>query len=208
MTTLREIDYDVVHDAQNHFRAILDAMARPGEIRVLEPVSIDPPPGLPSASALVALALINRDVAFHLGFEDEAVEAYLKLNTGSPPAALEEADFIFAPGDAHPAVVESAKEGILTYPETAATLVFHVGGLGDLAGPDAARWRLTGPGIPESRELVVAGLNPALVAALQEKNDEFPLGADAILTHSDPVSGRWSVVGLPRTTQAEPCQPF
>ena len=51
----RETAYDQVFDAQEHYRLLLDAMARPGTIYVLPRMSMTTPPGLTGAAALMML---------------------------------------------------------------------------------------------------------------------------------------------------------
>ena len=59
MYTTREAAYDTVHDAQRHFRVLLDAMARPGTLAHLQADHLQPPADLHRASALVGLAPVS-----------------------------------------------------------------------------------------------------------------------------------------------------
>jgi alpha-D-ribose 1-methylphosphonate 5-triphosphate synthase subunit PhnH len=228
----RETTYDPVFDAQEHYRLLLDAMARPGKINILPRLSLTVPAAAAAgisgaaagasslsgsrvftdAAALVGFALLNADVSFFVdGPGADVASRYLLMNTSARPAALEEADFVFASGHASAVLVEAMKKGSLPYPEEGATLVLSAGALATEpsglgaggaglngaghkgAGEDAAGRQpvsdlaltLQGPGIAGKKMLFVRGLNAALVEGLQQSNSEFPLGVDVILTDGD-----------------------
>jgi alpha-D-ribose 1-methylphosphonate 5-triphosphate synthase subunit PhnH len=191
----RETAYDPVHDSQRHFRILLDTMARPGKIGTLNGVSLDPPEGIHTASVLVAFALLNVDVGFSAAGRANAVSEYLTVNTASQTVAPEEADFLFLAGTGGRRAAEPARVGSLRYPDTGATLVVDVASIRERPEPDHARLSLSGPGVDGETTVYVSGLDPDLVEAIAEKNEEFPLGVDTILADPDD-----RVVCLPRTT--------
>lgn len=194
---IRETIYHEIFDAQRHFRTVLDSMSRPGKINRLAPVALTPPPGLHKASAYVAFALLNADVAFHLAGFSAAEEGYLKANTHSRVDAAEKADFLFLRGDGDAAPIDAAKVGIATYPETGSTVVLQVEHIGRSSATGGLQLTLEGPGV-ETREIVyVSGLRPEMLAALKARNSEFPLGVDAMLVSVDEC-----ILCLPRTTRA------
>ncbi|HEV2479427.1 MAG TPA: phosphonate C-P lyase system protein PhnH [Puia sp.] len=146
----RETAYDPVFDAQEHYRLLLDAMARPGKINILPRLLLAIPapatgavpsavtgaasqPGsrvFTDAAALVGFALLNADVSFFVdGPGADPASRYLLVNTSARPATLEEADFVFASGRASAVLVEAMKKGSLPYPEEGATLILSVGAL-------------------------------------------------------------------------------
>ena len=231
----RETTYDPVFDAQEHYRLLLDAMARPGKINILPRLLLAVPAAagaVPStatgaasqsgsrvftdAAALIGFALLNADVSFFVdGPGADLASHYLLVNTSARPAALEEADFVFASGRTSAVLVEAMKKGSLPYPEEGATLILSVGALatepsglgvaaedtgvnGTAGRPPGSDLALTlqGPGIPGKKMLFVRGLNATLVEALQQSNIEFPLGVDMILTDGD---GR--VACVPRSSR-------
>ena len=196
---VREAGYDEVHDAQSHFRSLLDSLSRPGRIQPLDAVKLNPPPGLNRASVLVALALMDGDVRFHVVHDEQGESAYLAANTRSVPDRLDKAAFIFAEGGDGPEILESADCGTLAYPDTSATLILQIAAAS--AQPlDGGLWlQFEGPGVDGASVLFTRGLNPDLLLALLARNAEFPLGVDAILTFED-ASGVPSIVGVPRTT--------
>lgn len=196
MSALRETAYDPVHDAQRHFRALLDATARPGTLARLPDVQIQPPPDLHPASALLGLALLDGDAPFHVAGGRAAAAEYLRLNTGAPLAETDAADFLFARGRGDEDACRRAKIGSLRYPEGGATLVVDVERLDAEAGADGLALTLKGPGIPGQRGLGVWGLNPVLLEIRLEKNDEFPTGIDLFLADAE-----GHLCSLPRTAQ-------
>ena len=56
-TALAARPYDQIFDAQKHYRALLQATARPGTIAQLNDAALDAPSQLNRATALIALAL-------------------------------------------------------------------------------------------------------------------------------------------------------
>ena len=203
----RETTYDPVFDAQEHYRLLLDAMARPGKINTLPRLILSVPAGatpnqgpaaqpgsgaLTDAAALVGFALLNADVSFFVdGAGSDVATRYLLVNTSGRPASLEEADFVFASGLASAALVEAMKKGSLPYPEEGATLVLSVAALSAEASQGATEasqilaLTLQGPGINGKKTFFVRGLSARLLEALQQSNVEFPLGVDLILTDGD-----------------------
>src|SRR5262249_25710311 len=197
---VRETAYDEVRDAQRHFRSILDSLARPGVISVLDPVTLTPPPSLNAASVLVAFALLDADVSYHLVNMGVNEDAYLRTNTRAASKAIAEAHFVFADGSGPADLLEGVHCGSLTYPDTAATLILQVDVLSSDPIAGGLKLTLTGPGVETQAAVHVRHLNPDLLLALQARNAEFPLGIDTIVTSDDGGSGPPRVLGIPRTT--------
>lgn len=197
---VREIAYDEVFDAQRHYRSLVDSMARPGKISRLEPVRLDPPPGLNSASVLVAFALMDADTKFEVVNMPGAEGAYLAANTNAVRTDVEHADFIFARANDEAEILDSANCGTLLYPDTSATLILQVREASESPLAGALKLNMQGPGVQGTRSLFVRDVNPDLLLALQARNAEFPMGLDAILTFVA-ESGDPCVVCLPRTAK-------
>ncbi len=195
---VREVAYDEVFDAQLHFRSVLDSMARPGKINAFKEVDLTPPSGLLKSTMVICMSLLNRDASFYLAKGNAETEDYIRVNTGSLPGTLEEADFLIVDGDDSAEIVELAKEGLLTYPEQAATFVLQVQGFSNEEIPDAVGIELKGPGVKDANSIFVSGLEPAWIQALKEKNCEFPLGVDAMLA-CDGIDGKAEVACFPRS---------
>lgn len=215
----REIAYDPVFDAQEHYRLLLDAMARPGTIRVLPRMPISVPEGLTTAAALIGFALLNADVSFNAD-GGETVTRYLVVNTSARPVDRALADFVFADGMSPASLLTGMKTGTLPYPEDGATLILQVKALAATAEgltaegltaegltaegltaeglTDPLAIRLQGPGVNGERKLFVSGLNSGLLDALRECNMEFPLGIDLVMT--DPGH---RIACIPRSSRAK-----
>ncbi len=204
---IREIGYDEVFDAQRHFRAILDSMARPGKINRLDPVELTPAGSLNRSSVLVAFALMDGDTTFEVARMERGEGAYLSANTNAVRMEIAKADFVFASGEESPEMLESANCGTLTYPDQSATLVLQVACASAAPASGSLKLSLEGPGVNGTATLFVSGLSPDLLLAIEARNAEFPLGLDTFLTFED-ESGASCVVGMPRTVKAswELCQ--
>ncbi|SAL40222.1 carbon-phosphorus lyase complex subunit [Caballeronia telluris] len=186
---------DVVHDSQAVFRALLDALARPGSI-----VSIDAALGETAPRARVQraafaslLALADYSTPVYLHDDDRALGDAVRFHTGAPLTANRaQAVFAYVNDARTMPSLDSFAAGEPESPENAATLFIQVDSL-DAGTP--LTWR--GPGIREARTVAIDGLPPrfwherAALAAL------FPCGIDCYF-----VAGG-SLVGLPRTTHVE-----
>jgi alpha-D-ribose 1-methylphosphonate 5-triphosphate synthase subunit PhnH len=178
-----------VLDAQRCFRAVLDAMARPGRVQHLPDLPAPPAP-LGAAAAAVLLTLADADTPVWLD-AGAAAEAWLRFHAGAPiVAAPEDATFLLACGT--PPALRDLAQGTEEEPHRSATLILQVAGLEEGAG-----WRLTGPGIEHAHRLRVTGLPEGFAAAWQANRALFPRGIDLILCAGDRLAA------LPRTTALE-----
>lgn len=181
-----EILYDEIFDAQEHFRLILDSMARPGKINVIPDLNIQPTDGINKASALIGFALLNTDASFcAIGELSESIAAYINLHTAADIVALQKADFVFVNGNQSDAFIADLKNGTLPYPEDSATIVLDVFNISIDETADSLQLNLKGPGIKTVETVYVTGLNHAILDAVKEQNFEFPLGIDLILTDKE-----------------------
>jgi alpha-D-ribose 1-methylphosphonate 5-triphosphate synthase subunit PhnH len=191
----KEILYDDVFDAQQHYRVVLDCMARPGKINVMPEMELMMPEGIHAAGALVAFALLNADVSFCVeGVAAYEVGRYLVVNTSARPEVSGQADYIFLDGCAPSELLRQLKVGTLPYPEEGATVVAAVEVLANEG--EGLALELSGPGVPGERTLCVRGPERAFFEVLTEINGEFPLGVDLILTDKDR-----RVACIPRSTK-------
>jgi alpha-D-ribose 1-methylphosphonate 5-triphosphate synthase subunit PhnH len=181
---------DPVLDAQGSFRALLDAMARPGRIATL-PALPEAPEGLEPAAACVALALCDVDTPVWLDDAARGAAAWLRFHCGCRifhDAAA--ASFVFAMRAA-PAMA-ALDAGDNQYPDRSATLVLSVTSFGM-----GVALRLSGPGIDGAVIVEVAGLPESFIADRAANRQKFPRGVDCVL-----VSGCQALC-LPRTTIVE-----
>ncbi len=167
------------------FRAILDAMARPGSIHAV--AGARPPMPVSAAAGAVLLTLCDGTTPLHLagGADCAGMRDWIAFHTGAPLVAAEEA--VFALGrweDLHP--VSRFRIGAPDYPDRSATLIVEMDGLTG-HGPT-----LTGPGIETATWLSLPE-----TAAFRANRALFPLGFDTIFTSGDRIAA------LPRSTRVE-----
>lgn len=183
---------DPVQDAQGVFRAVLDAMARPGTIHDLA-LGIEAPAPLSAGSAAVLMALADFETPVWLDGAAESAEAaaHLRFHCGCPLASGP-ADAVFAVV-ADPALMpplSAFAAGTEEYPDRSCTVIVQVASLAAGAG-----WVLTGPGIRDRASLRVGGLPPAFAGWVRDNHAGFPLGVDLVFT----CGGR--IAALPRSTR-------
>jgi alpha-D-ribose 1-methylphosphonate 5-triphosphate synthase subunit PhnH len=176
---------DPVLDSQASFRAVLEAMSRPGRVQpVVPPPEI--PPGLSPAAAAVLLTLVDAATPLHLTASVEA-EAWVRFHCGCPLVEAGAA-FVLDPAAALPELDAGTEEE----PERGATLILEVAALEEGTG-----WRLTGPGIRDTHHLRVDGAPAGFVADWARNRARFPRGVDAILCAGSRIAA------LPRGVRIE-----
>ncbi|MBL6457917.1 phosphonate C-P lyase system protein PhnH [Belnapia sp. T6] len=180
---------DPVADAQSCFRALLEAMARPGRVQRLAALPEAPAPLSPAAAAaLLTMADAETPVWTDAG---PAAEAWLRFHAGCPLVARPgEAAFLLASGPMPPLAALAA--GTEEEPHRSATLVLQVAAL-----EEEEAWRLSGPGIENSHPLRVEGLPDSFLPDWAANATRFPRGVDLVLCAGP------RLVALPRTTRIE-----
>ncbi|MBT3069305.1 phosphonate C-P lyase system protein PhnH [Rhodomicrobium sp. Az07] len=184
-----------VFDTQATFRAVMDAMARPGEIRAVPDALTPPAPLSPSAAAL-ALTLLDYETPFWLDAalgEAEDVARWLRFHTGaSVTANPSDAAFAFAADPLALPPLAAFSQGTPDFPDRSTTLVLQVaaftGGLSLV---------LSGPGIASHRDFAPSPLAPGFADELRANAGRFPCGVDIVF------AGPGSVAALPRSTRIE-----
>jgi alpha-D-ribose 1-methylphosphonate 5-triphosphate synthase subunit PhnH len=180
---------DAVQHAQLTFRAVLEALSRPGTVQqVIEPV--EHPADLQAAEAALLLTLVDTDAAPWFAGAPLEAAAYCRFHCGvSPVADAAQARFAFLLGTS-PLPLQRFHAGESETPENAATLIVRVPAL---AG--GARVQLSGPGIETVQE-IAPRIEPEFWDAWQHNHAGFPLGVDVLL-----VCGS-QLMGLPRSVRA------
>jgi alpha-D-ribose 1-methylphosphonate 5-triphosphate synthase subunit PhnH len=180
---------DPVGEAQATFRAVLDAMARPGRLhrageRLTAPAPLDP------ATAAVLLTLIDNETPLWVDRAADASRAWLAFHCG---AAITDvvSEAAFALALSLPALT-ALSSGSDEAPEESATLILQVQALGS-----GARYRLAGPGLREPAVLAVDGLPGHFVAAWRQNHALYPRGVDVILCAGT------TLTALPRSVTIE-----
>jgi alpha-D-ribose 1-methylphosphonate 5-triphosphate synthase subunit PhnH len=171
---------DPVLASQAVFRAVMEAMARPGRIAEID-VALAPPAPLGIAAAALALTLLDFETAVWLDptlAVAPEVDGWLKFHTGAPratdPAA---AAFAFIAAPAAMPGFDAFGLGSVEYPDGSTTLVLEVETL-----TEGDAFRLSGPGIKGSRSLAAAPLPADFAARMAANHARFPRGVDLVLT--------------------------
>ena len=183
---------DPVFQSQSVFKAVMDAMARPGTIRTLDALTAPPTPMSRGAGA-IALTLCDHDtpVSLSRGLMEAGVSGWLAFQTGALVTDdRTEAQFAFLDRSSSLPALSTFSAGEQEYPDRSATIVLEIPAL--TGGTD---YRLEGPGIDGSTVLAPIGLPDHFEALWRENNALYPRGVDLIL-----VAGQ-EIACLPRTTR-------
>nr|WP_314072670.1 phosphonate C-P lyase system protein PhnH [uncultured Roseococcus sp.] len=180
---------DPVFGAQETFRALMDAMARPGRLQRCDTLP-DLPEALAPAAAAALLALADAETPVWTDATGEARE-WIAFHTGAPLVAeAGKAQFLLATG-AMPRL-STLDPGTDETPQDSATLILQLEALNEDAG-----WRLTGPGIEHEHRLAASGLPEDFAAQWAANRKGFPCGVDLVLCAGARLAA------LPRTTLIE-----
>ncbi len=186
---ITEARFDPVFDCQQVFKALMNALARPGVVASIRP-SIEKLPAEHAPLVASGLTLLDNWRKFAV-FGCDALARQLRELTYGVPAPLEEADYIFIPlscSGAFREVLSRAKPGTLPEPHKSATVFIM---LERLTGGQPA-W-LRGPGVDGSLEISLPEEGQAWLRARQEMAFEFPCGIDLIF-----LTPQGDVLGAPR----------
>ena len=184
---------DPAPDAQQVFRAILDAMSHPGRTVPL-PAAPAGPGTLGAAATAYLLAMADRDTPVWLAsaFDRPEIRDFLRFHAGSPIVA-ERAEAVFAVlASSTPHLLEGFNLGTDAYPDRSATLIVEVA---DLRGGPPKRWR--GPGIDGRATVAVAGLADDFWQDWAANHGLFPCGVDIVFTAGS------ELCALPRSVAVE-----
>jgi alpha-D-ribose 1-methylphosphonate 5-triphosphate synthase subunit PhnH len=167
------------------FRAILDAMARPGNITTLRGAA--PPAPLSIAAGVTLLTLTDATTPLHLAGAADCAQVcdWVAFHIGAPLVGPEDAAFALGTWPALQPVSRFAI-GQPDYPDRSATLIVEMDRL-TKHGPV-----LTGPGIETATWLSLPETAP-----FRANRALFPLGFDCLFTCGDRIAG------LPRSTKVE-----
>lgn len=173
---------DAPKDAAFAFRAVMNAMAKPGEINRV--TGAEPPAGLSIAAGVVLLTLCDPETPLYLApsLDRPELRDWITFHTGAPFVAASAAQFALGTWEELP--LSDFPLGSAAYPDRSATLIVEVD---DLHSGSAT---LTGPGIKDC-----AALSLPDRAAFQQNATLFPRGLDFIFTCGDRLAA------LPRSTK-------
>ncbi len=182
---------DPIHEAQQAFRAILDALAHPGQVQDL-PIPAVAHVHLSGEIVSTLLTLTDYDTPIWLAdcYRSEAVRAFIGFHTGAPIVdAPDRAQFAFENAASLPRL-DQFNLGSQEYPDRSTTIILQVPALS--GGPNLT---LRGPGIETTITISPQGLPDDFGAQWSANRELFPRGVDLLLV----CAGR--VVGLPRSTR-------
>ncbi len=174
---------DPAIQSSHAFRAVMEAMARPGTIHDIAGAA--PPAPLSAAAGAVLLTLCDTDTPVYLaGAADCApVRTWLAFHTGAPVTGPSHCMFAVGTWDAL-APLSAYSIGTSQYPDRSATLIVESPEL------TATGNTLRGPGIKDRGHLSLPE-----VAGFQANRTLFPMGLDFIFTSGSRLAA------LPRTTE-------
>jgi alpha-D-ribose 1-methylphosphonate 5-triphosphate synthase subunit PhnH len=183
---------DKVQSAQSTFRAVMEAMARPGSVhRVMAEAGAVP--GLMHGAAAIALTLFDHDTPVWLDpkLASAGVAAWLKFHTGAPvTTASSDASFALVTDVASLPALDQFALGSSEYPDRSTTVILQVASLSK-----GRAYELRGPGIDGSVTLNATIAPDDLFERLAINAALFPRGIDVLLVHDD------EIVAIPRTTR-------
>ena len=196
MTTIAELPpgfADKVLSAQSTFRSVMDAMARPGSVQRIVPMTGATGPMM-RGTAAIALTLFDHDTPLWLDArmaEGSDLVKWLKFHTGAPVVHdCSIASFaLIGDGAALPSLDRFAL-GTSEYPDRSTTVIIQVDSLAS-----GRSFELHGPGI-DGVATLQASIKPFdLFERLRINEALFPRGIDVVLVADD------AVVAIPRTTR-------
>jgi alpha-D-ribose 1-methylphosphonate 5-triphosphate synthase subunit PhnH len=174
---------DPVIEAQAHFHALMNALARPGSIQPF-PAALDAPAPLTPELAAVALTLADHEATLWL---DETLAAsksvvdYLRFHTGARLVANpSDAAFALVADVAAMPSLASFAQGTDEYPDRSTTIIVAV--------------EIAGPGIEDRTRFDLSPRPTGLAVQLAANRAKFPRGVDLVFV------GAREVAALPRTT--------
>jgi len=196
MTTIAELPAgfaDKVKSAQSTFRAVMEAMARPGGVQQVA-AAVGTPTPMMRGTAAIALTLFDHDTPIWLDpkmSETSEVAKWLKFHTSAPVVADSSICSFALIGDGA-ALPELSRFALGTneYPDRSTTLVVQVK---DLTRGEV--YELRGPGIDGSAVLQATIEPKNLFERLGVNGSLFPRGIDVVLVADD------AIVAIPRTTR-------
>jgi alpha-D-ribose 1-methylphosphonate 5-triphosphate synthase subunit PhnH len=181
---------DPVRDQQAAFRAVMDALSRPGRI-IPYRNALEQAGPLGANAVGIALTLLDFEVRYHLSASLEEAEAPITFHTGSRRTAEPaEADFAFLDLATDRLDISAFAQGVPDYPDRSTTLFLCCQSL--VGGVELT---LRGPGIASAERMAVPGLPADFVAQWHANSMRMPLGADLVFVSDE------GLLGLPRSTR-------
>jgi alpha-D-ribose 1-methylphosphonate 5-triphosphate synthase subunit PhnH len=190
--TISGFSQPVLH-AQATFRAILDALSRPGTVQPIADNVTSPQP-LSAGAAAVALTLCDHDTPVWLDTAlsgNSEVARWFRFHCGSPIVSdPRHAAFAFASNSQELTSFEIFNPGSAEYPDRSTTIVLQVESMD--AGEGLS---LMGPGVRDKILFNAMPLPLDIADRLVRNRRLFPRGIDLLLVTES------AVLGLPRSVR-------
>ncbi len=170
--------------SQAAFRAVMEALARPGEIRTVPGMAA--PDALAPATAALVRCLVDYETPVWLDealTRDPAVGEWIRFGTGAPLARM--------PGDAAFALINDPLAmpdfaefalGSEEYPDRSTTVIIQITRF------TGRSLTLCGPGLKGARNFSAEPLPDDFAERLVANREFFPRGVDLVLTADDKVA--------------------
>lgn len=205
---LKQLGFSQVHNTQEIYRTLLQAMSRPGLVcEISEHMNgIDIPAGTSKPAAAIALTLLDGEVSFTLLMpgHEEWIETIRRL-TYCKLVNISAADYIFTEGIESLSLItliqSQVKIGTLASPEKSATIFIRVQDFittNTSVQAQACSLIMTGPGIETQTICYITGLSLEWIDSRASLIEEYPLGVDIVL-----YTEQGKLIAIPRTTIVE-----
>lgn len=179
--------------SQRSFHTLLHALAEPGSIHRLDLSELSP--GVPT-TAMLALTLADVEIAVNVdGDASSPLAQMLCATTGARSTDPEHADLVILTAPS-PDIVARCDPGTALVPERGTRLAMRVDAIRTDPRPGDLVVTLTGPGVPGSRTIGLAGIRAEVLLRLAEANAAFPAGLDTWF-----MSDEGDTCALPRSTK-------
>lgn len=171
-------------DSSRNFRAILDAMAKPGHAVPFDP-RVDAPAPLLAGAATIVQTLCDFQSPIWLApeFATGDISRFIKFHTGAPIIEdLALASFGIVQASATMPSLSLFSQGTHEYPDRSTTLIMQV----DSFTRNSVV--LSGPGLKEPVSFGAHGLDPDFWQLMITNNQQYPLGVDVIFVSASAIA--------------------
>jgi alpha-D-ribose 1-methylphosphonate 5-triphosphate synthase subunit PhnH len=198
---MKETAFNEVYDSQMTFRLLLDGMARPGKIELLNRYEYKFIPRNFNPHCLTILkTLCDNTSSFYSSMNNDEIYKYLEVNTGSNFNESDRADYIIFNGKNFNDEFLKVNKGTIEFPENSGTVIITVNEISQNKTEESGilSIKLTGPGIKHCTEIFIKGLDREYLNNFIIMNKNFPLGIDLLI-----VDNEGKLVCIPRTSKME-----
>lgn len=184
-----------VHESQQVFRLLMDALSRPGEVFHFPNVLLSriPPVEIP------LLALLGYDTPFALTDGDSSRAHLIARATSGRLVSVESAAYVAICDATNEMLPMGLAMGSPMRPDTAVQASVHVTGAISAADEVSATIAVTGPGVETTNFVAFSEAKPQELEFLLRRHWVAPRGIDIWVIAPD-----GSFIGIPRTSHVQP----